>query len=76
MSEKYITINCTIKHATFRAVLIAVEGQEDVWIPRSTIHGASDRELENISFPTRDFNLQVMEWVAKKHGLETKARHY
>jgi len=71
--EKYVSINCTIKHATTRAVEIAVEGQSSVWIPRSTVHGASDRELDKLSLPCHDFNLEVMKWVARKHGLEERA---
>ncbi len=66
--EKYVHVNCTVKHVTARAVLIRVE-EEDMWIPRSTIHAASDRELDSATFPVPDFDLQVMEWQAKKHGL-------
>lgn len=72
--EKYVTIKSTIHHATARAVQFSTPSlpDEKLWIPRSCIHTESDQELHNNSnndWPLQDFNLQIVEWLAKKHGL-------
>ena len=68
MSESYVKIDCTLaRNPTEKAVCIDVGGDQH-WIPRSCIHGADERRLDDLAVGD-EIELQVFEWIAAKEGL-------
>ena len=67
MSDTYITISCKFIRCTMLAVLIDVDGDEH-WIPRSCIHGADERLLDDTHCDD-EINLRIFQWIAERDCL-------
>lgn len=65
--DEYVTIEVEFKTATPRAVLVAKDGEEEEWIPRSLLAWSSDRELDNYTRGTM-IDLKILEWKATQLG--------
>lgn len=63
MVVEYITVEAECIHATDRAILVAIGGDE-VWIPLSQV-GEDSEVLE----PGDAGTLSITTWIAKKKGL-------
>jgi hypothetical protein len=66
MKEEYETISCQLLAKTASAIKID-HGGDVVWIPRSLLHGASDREVDNTQ-PNEYFEVKIMSWKVKQIG--------
>lgn len=56
-------IEVTVMKTTERALLVRIEGDEPVWVPRSQVGEASEVEVEG------DVGLLVVpEWLAREKG--------
>lgn len=65
--DPYVAIGCTIKGVTAKAVKIDPDSGEQLWVPRSVIHGAEERLLDgSVGDP---MELRVRRWFAEKEGL-------
>ncbi len=65
--DNYVKIDCKILRVTTKAVRIDVDGSE-VWIPRSCVHGADERGLDQFN-QGDEAMLRIFEWIAKVEGL-------
>ena len=69
-ADKYVTISCIImKDPTAKAVLIrGIDGDAEVWVPRSLIHGADETALDKFEIG-QEIELRIFEWAARDRGL-------
>lgn len=67
--DDYVQVAGTIVGITPKAVLLDV-ATEEVWIPRSLLHGADDLALKESLGKGDTHVFQVREWFAKKEGLD------
>ena len=65
--ERYTRVKAIFLRYTQSAALFEIEDDE-VWIPRSLIHGGDDMRLARLSRGD-DVAFQLMEWKAKELGL-------
>lgn len=61
----YTPIEGVVMHMTKKAVLLKVDGEDDVWIPFSVIHEDDCAELEVGEY----MEINVAEWFCEKEGL-------
>ena len=66
MTDTYITLDCTIKGLTAKAVLLEYH-DHTAWVPRSLLHGADDRVLDDGAVgQTR--TVRMLDWKATQEG--------
>lgn len=66
--ETYSTVAATFVRRTANAVMINTPADEETWIPRSLIHSADDRHIDDLDRGD-EFTFRIMEWKAKELGL-------
>ena len=65
--DPYVTVDCTIRGLTDRAVKIEDEHGTVVWLPRSCLHGGCDSALKGAIGDAAQ--LKVRRWYAEKNAL-------
>lgn len=70
MSDDYVEVTAKLRAVRPKAVLLDVNGQDarGAWVPRSCIHGADDRGLDNIALG-EEVTLRMFKWIADREGL-------
>lgn len=62
--ERYTRVRATFLRYTHAAALFEINDDE-VWIPRSLIHGGDDLQLARLAHGD-EFSFQLMDWKAKE----------
>lgn len=70
--DKTFEIDCEVKHATERALLIIVQRagskeKEEMWVPKSQL--AEESEIGHGSEPGDTGTIEMSEWIAGEKGL-------
>lgn len=69
MSERYVSVTATLRKVKPTSIALLPEGGDDlVWVPRSLIHGADERQLDTLE-ENETVTLRIFEWKAKQEGL-------
>jgi hypothetical protein len=70
MTDDYVTVTAVLRRRTAKAVLLDVgnEVARGAWIPRSCLHAASDRLIDDATIDS-EVAIEVREWIAEREGL-------
>lgn len=66
--EKYTMVFATLLRRTPMSIRIRTAGDEELWVPRSLVHGADDPQIEDLD-KGDEFSFRLMEWKAQELGL-------
>lgn len=61
-SGEFLPIDGEVRHATQKAVLVVIDGEDDRWIPKSLCEGGDDLAVG-------DTDIRVQRWGAEQEGL-------
>lgn len=66
--DSYISLTVTMLAKTEKAVRIETEDSDPAWVPRSCIHGADDKKIEDAERGD-EITLRIFQWKAQAEGL-------
>jgi len=70
---KYLRVDCTFVAKTDKAVKIEFEIDgisEQIWVPRSVIHGGSERDIDGVPlFMNDEWQPKIEQWFCEKNDV-------